>query len=134
MDKVCHSNGTLFSIHHLAEELAWYSRHTIHLRCLYNKENTLDMVEEIYQSACRNRYELGGCHRIRSGSGIFRQSVFLSELRHSVVFTGEVVACGRLSVRKQDELWSKGSTDSASHAAYSAHASGVQLQIVSGMA
>lgn len=34
-------------------------RHTIHLQCLYNKENTLDMVEEIYQSACSNSYELG---------------------------------------------------------------------------
>ena len=65
---------------------------------LYNQENTLDMVEEIYQSACRNRDELGGCHRIRSGGSIFCQSVFLPELRHSFVFAGEVVARGRLSV------------------------------------
>ena len=52
------------------------------------------IVEEIYQSACRNRDELGGCHRIRFGCSIFRQSVFLPELRHSFVFAGEVVACG----------------------------------------
>ena len=46
MDAVCHCSDSLADILDLAEELARFGGSTIHFRCLYHQENTLDLVEE----------------------------------------------------------------------------------------
>lgn len=92
------------------------------------------MVEEVDQQDRADGDGLGGCHRVRVGGGLFREPVFLPELRDSFVFTGEIVAGGRLPVCEQDELWGPYSADPVAHAADAAYVAGVQLQVVSGMA
>ena len=72
MGEVCHCPNTLVGLFGMVEELVGIDSDTIHLRCLHYEENSLDMVEEVEERDREKCNELGRCHCICFGSGVFR--------------------------------------------------------------
>jgi hypothetical protein len=49
MDQVCHCIDFMVGFSALGKELVGFGSCTIHLRCLYHEENSMDLVEKLQE-------------------------------------------------------------------------------------
>ena len=83
---------SLAGLHHLDKELARIIGRSLYHRCLYYKDHSMDMVEEVEEQDTGQGDELGGCHHLRLGGRLLSEHLLLPELRHSNIIAGEVPA------------------------------------------
>lgn len=84
----------LYDISCLVEKLAGIGGCTVYLRCVYHKEDSMDLVERVQEPSCSDCHGMGGCYCIRTGGGILCQPLFLPELCDSFFFAGKIIADG----------------------------------------
>ena len=89
MGEIWRGNRLLLGFPLLGEVMVGTDCAAVHLRCLHQQENQVDMVEGTGKRHCPHHHELGGCHRVRLGGGVFRQQLLLSELPDSFLIAGE---------------------------------------------